>query len=110
MSRRADRRSSLSNAVAQRLQVIGELDQHDAHVLHHREQHLAQRLELRGVLPRLSAPAARVSAPICAMRTTPSESSATAPPNFSRIRAAASGELLDRRGTSSAAASVSRRA
>ncbi len=38
--------------VAQFLRVIGQLDQHDADVLHHREEHLAQRLELARTLVR----------------------------------------------------------
>ena len=46
----ARRRVVQAHRVAQRLQVIGELDQDDAHVLHHGEQHLAQRLELGGLL------------------------------------------------------------
>ena len=35
---------------AQRLRALGELDQHDADVLDHRQQHLAQALRLRGAL------------------------------------------------------------
>ena len=37
----------------QLLHMVGELDQHDADVLHHREQHLAQRFELGRLLLRL---------------------------------------------------------
>ena len=33
--------------------MVGKLDEHDAHVLHHGEQHLAEHLELRRVLFRL---------------------------------------------------------
>ena len=36
--------------VTQILRVIGKLNQHHPHVLHHRQQHLAQRFELRGLL------------------------------------------------------------
>ena len=44
-------------SVAQRLRALGELDQHDADVLDHREQHLAQVLGLRRAL--LLAPRCR---------------------------------------------------
>ena len=89
VSRAVSRRAAVSSSahrVAQLLQVIGELDQHDAHVLHHREQHLAQRLELGGLLLRPQpllrhGRTARRSAP---MRTTPSTRSAIDLPKDSR--------------------------
>ena len=40
---------------AQRLRALGELDQHDADVLDHRQQHLAQVLGLRVALLRVAA-------------------------------------------------------
>ena len=50
--------------VAQRLRALGELDQHDADVLDHRQQHLAQVLGLRRALVGVAAsPAARGSRP-----------------------------------------------
>ena len=39
---------SRRNQVPHRLRPLGELDQHDANILDHREQHLAQPLRLRG--------------------------------------------------------------
>src|SRR6185436_11105232 len=52
---------ALSSEVAKGLSLVSELDQHHPYVLHHSQQHLAQRIELRNAIGR-SAPARYLTA------------------------------------------------